>query len=106
MGSTIGKPNSDATNDLDANGNIVATGTGVKTVADPNRGLTDDQMKNTKFASSGIKSLGQAMSSMGGPVPSGGNSPTPATNFTFANNQPQYQPMIPPQPKPKNPFFG
>jgi hypothetical protein len=105
MGTTFGKGDSSATNDLDAGGNIVATGTGVKTVADPNQGLTDDQMKNRKMATFGAKSLGTALSPSGSPQAS--PAANPPTTFSFANNQPAYQP---PQPQPtqkmKNPFFG
>lgn len=107
MGATLGKSDGNATNDLDAAGNIVGTGTGVKTVADPNKGLTDDQMRNRKLASLGARTLGAVAAQ---PGDAGGGGAT--QQFTFANNQPAYQAPQPPNNlmpmtnKPKNPFFG
>lgn len=53
MGSTFGRSDKNATNDV-LNGQVVATGTpGAQTVKDPNQGLSDEQVRNKKLLSIG-----------------------------------------------------
>jgi len=111
MGSTFGKSDSSATNDM-LGGKVVATGTpGAQTVADPNRGLNDSQMRNRKLLGVG----GKAFGSMADPSQSPAISGT-GTTFNFANSQPDLQ--LPPQAQSpfqnyrplskgaRNPFYG
>jgi hypothetical protein len=107
MGTTIGKSDKNATNDV-LNGDVVATGTpGAKTVADPNRGLDISQIRNRKLLSGGLSTIG----AVANPITSPMDNPGAGTNFTFANNQPQVTPPIQDPynsvaPKNRNPFFG
>jgi len=111
MGATFGKSDSNATNDV-LGGKVVATGTpGAHTVADPNRGLSDSQMRNRKLLGVGGRAFGGAANSSQSPPLSG-----TATTINFADNQPELQ--LPPQAQspfqnymprangPRNPFFG
>lgn len=124
MGSTFGRTDSNATNDV-LNGDTVATGTpGAKTMRDPNGGLDDSQIRNRKLAAVGAKTLGSIANPITSPMNNSGGGG--GANFTFANNQPAYQapgpasssltpapmsqaPPMQPNPmfkQPKNPFFG
>lgn len=86
MGSTFGRPDKNATNDV-LNGQTVATGTpGAKTVSDQNQGMTDEQVRNHKLLSIG----GSLASNLGAQA-----DPTmPQIDFTKLN-----------QPK-RMPFYG
>lgn len=83
---TFGKNDPNATNDM-LNGQVVATGTpGAQTVRDPNGGLTDAQMRNRRLLQGGkgfLSIMGQNQRDQSAGQP---------TNFSFANNQPQFTP--------------
>jgi hypothetical protein len=108
MGATIGKFDPNATNQVDANGNTVATNTpGSKTVNDPNGGLSGGQ----RAARSGLKSLsglGNALQQYGQPQGNGAYTPIQAPP------QPQVSPDYFQQnklgmqkgPNPQSLFFG
>lgn len=117
MGSTFGRTDGSATNDV-LNGQTVATGTaGAQTVADPNKGLSGGQMRNRKLASIGGQTLGAVANPITSPMMNSGGSSGGPQSFTFANNQPAYQPPTPMPLSPpaqgtqtfkqmKDPFFG
>lgn len=96
--SLFGKKDKFATNDV-LNGKVVATGTqGAQTVADPNSGFSDSQLRNRKLAKLG---LGGASGMLG-----------PGQPQSQAGPQAPIQFAPPPQdlsgyfaPK-RNPFFG
>jgi len=101
MGSVMGKMDPNATNDVDANGNIVATGTpGAKTVADPNQGLSGGQMFVRKALSNSLAGAGNAMQQQGGmraaPVNFAAFNRQPATPVQGPVINPA-QPPVPPQ---------
>jgi hypothetical protein len=111
MGTTFGKSDSSATNDM-LGGKVVATGTpGASTVADPNRGLDESQRRNRKLLGIGGRALGGLSDPSQSPAISGAGMP-----INFANNQPEVPlPMAPQSPfqnymplskGARNPFFG
>lgn len=69
----FGKRDKNATNDVNAQGDIVATGTpGAKTVADSSQGLSDDQIRNRKL----LKIGGTLLSDVSDPNSQQGGQPT------------------------------
>jgi hypothetical protein len=99
MGKAFGKSNPDSTISV-LNGSEVDSDTpGAVTIADPNRGLTQDQIRNRKLLRVGTQFGGSVLDPYqpqqqprGAPV-----------QFTFANNQPGMEGYPPPM---KFPFFG
>lgn len=95
----FGKKDPNATNDM-LNGQAVATGTrGAKTVADPNQGLSDDQLRNRKLLGIGAGALANGLQQAS---PQRGN-PNAMNQIQFAN-QPRYSPLT--NYTAGNPFFG
>jgi hypothetical protein len=97
--SLFGKKDKYATNDV-LNGKVVATGTqGAQTVADPNAGLNDSQMRNRKLAKLG---LGGASGMLGPGQPQ--SQGAPQAPIQFAPQQQDLSGYF--APRQRNPFFG